>query len=157
MYRARTTQPATGRLEDDVQNPNDPSDDEGSPPVAILPACRPCGGAAGTAGEATFRDRYADDGVDYLYGVSECDPFGRWSFFKMTPFRWDNLTAPISSAQVTADLEESGMPPLQVVTIRFAWPLVDFADPVGTTFDIRLRRMAPPSAAPVVLGRLGAV
>jgi hypothetical protein len=75
----RAIQPATGRLEDDVRNPKDPSD-QSSPPVAILPAGP--AGAAGTAGEATFRDRYADDGVDYLYGVSECDPFGRWSFFK---------------------------------------------------------------------------
>jgi hypothetical protein len=85
MYRAHATRPATGRL-DDVRNPNDPSDDQSSPPVAILPAGP--AEAAGTAGEAIFRDRYADDGVDYLYGVSECDPFGRWSFFKMTPFRW---------------------------------------------------------------------
>jgi len=61
----------------------------------------------------------------------------------MTLFRWDNLTPPISPAQVTADLEESGMPPLQVVTVRFAWPL-DLADPVGTTFDIHLRWVALP-------------
>jgi hypothetical protein len=45
-------------------------------------------------------------------------------------------------------LEDSGMPLLQVVTVCFAWPL-DLADPVGTTFDIHLRRMAPPSTAPV--------
>jgi hypothetical protein len=99
---ARTTQTAIGRL-DDVRNPNDPSDDQGSPPVAILPAGP--AEAPGTAGEAAiFRDRYADDGVDYLYGVSECNPFGRWSVFKMTLFRWDNLTPPISPAQVNADL-----------------------------------------------------
>jgi hypothetical protein len=147
---ARTTQTATGRL-DDVRNPNDPSD-QSSPPVTILPAGP--AEAVGTAGEATFRDRYADDGVDYLYGVSECDPFGRWSFFKMTPFCWDNLTPPISPAQVSADLEESGMPLLQVVTVRFAWPL-DLADPVGKTFDIHLRRVAPPSTAPVARAAWG--
>jgi hypothetical protein len=141
---ARTTQPATGRL-NDVRNPNDASD-ETSPPVAILPAGPT--EAAGIAGEATFADRYADDGVDYLYGVSECDPFGRWSMFTMTPFRWDNFTPPLTPAQVTADLEESGMPLLQVVTVRFAWPL-DLSDPAGTSFDVNLRRVAPPSAAPV--------
>jgi hypothetical protein len=141
---ARTTQPAAGRL-DDVRNPNDASD-ESSPPVAILPAGP--AEAAGTAGEATFVDRYADDGVAYLYGVSECDPFGRWSTFTMNPFRWDDLTPPLTPAQVIAELEESGTPLLQVVTVRFAWPL-DLADPAGTTFDVHLRRIAPPSAAPV--------
>jgi hypothetical protein len=141
---ARTAHPAAGRL-DDVRNPNDPSD-ETSPPVAILPAGPP--EAAGTAGTALFGDRYADDGVDYLYGVSECDPFGRWSAFATTPFRWDDLTPPLAPAQVAADLEESGLPLAQVVTVRFAWPL-DLADPAGTTFEVHLRRAAPPSAAPV--------
>lgn len=141
---ARTSNVTTGRL-DDVRNPNDPSA-ESSPPVAILPAGP--AEAAGTAGEATFVDRYADDGKDYLYGVSECDPFGRWSAFAMTPFRWDNLTPPLTPAQVAADLEESGMPLLQVMTVRFAWP-VDLADLVGTTFDIHLRRVPPTSSAPV--------
>ena len=141
---ARTTQTTAGRL-DDVRNPNDPSD-ETSPPVAIVPAGPT--EAVGAAGEATFSERYADDGVDYLYGVSECDPFGRWSAFITVPFRWDNLTPPLTPAQVTANLEESGMPLLQVVTVRFAWPL-DLADPAGMTFDVHLRRMAPPSATPV--------
>ena len=100
------------------------------------------------AGEATFSERYADDAVDYLYGVSECDPFGRWSAFITVPFRWDNLTPPLTPAQVTANLEESGMPLVQVVTVRFAWPL-DLADPAGMTFDVHLRRMAPLSATPV--------
>ena len=141
---ARTTHTTAGRL-DDVRNPNDPSD-ETSPPVAIVPAGPT--EAVGAAGEATFSERYADDAVDYLYGVSECDPFGRWSAFITVPFRWDNLTPPLTPAQVTANLEESGMPLVQVVTVRFAWPL-DLADPAGMTFDVHLRRMAPPSATPV--------
>jgi hypothetical protein len=141
---ARTTQPAGGRL-DDVRNPNDPSD-ETSPPVAVVPAGP--AEAAGTAGTASFPDRYADDGVDYLYGVSECDPFGRWSAFTLTPFRWDDLTPPPAPAQVTAALEESGTPLTQVLTVRFAWPL-DLTDPAGTSFQVHLRRSPPPSQAPV--------
>ncbi|MFN2467075.1 MAG: hypothetical protein ABR521_02935 [Gaiellaceae bacterium] len=141
---ARTADAASGRL-DDVRNPND-AGDETSPPVAILPSGP--AGAAGSAGEAVFGDRYADDGVEYLYGVSECDPFGRWSPFALTGFRWDDLTPPLTPAQVTAELTQEGTPLAQVLRVRFAWPL-DLADPAGSSFDVHLRRTAPPSGAPV--------
>ena len=141
---ARTADAASGRL-DDVRNLNDAGDDA-SPPVAIFPSGPP--GAAGGAGEAVFADRYADDGVDYLYGVSECDPFGRWSPFAVTGFRWDDPTPPLTPAQVTAELNQEGMPLVQVLRVRFAWPL-DLADPAGGSFEVHLRRIAPPSAAPV--------
>lgn len=141
---ARTADAATGRL-DNVRNPNDAGDDR-SPPVAILPSGPP--GAAGTAGEAVFGDRYADDGVEYIYGVSECDPFGRWSPFAVTGFRWDDLTPPLTPAQVTAELSQEGMPLVQVLRVRFAWPL-DLADPAGSSFEVHMRRTAPPSGAPV--------
>ncbi len=147
---ARTSSPAGGRL-DDVRNPNDPSD-ETSPPVAVVPAGP--AGAPGTAGRARFADRYADDGVDYLYGISESDPFGRWSAFTTTLFRWDDLTPPPAPAQVTADLEETGTPLVQALTVRFAWPL-DLADPTGTSFQLHLRRSAPPSGAPVARSAWG--
>lgn len=141
---ARTADVASGRL-DDVRNPND-AGDETSPPVAILPSGP--AGAPGSAGEAVFGDRYADDGVEYLYGVSECDPFGRWSPFAEAGFRWDDLTPPLTPAQVTASLSQEGAPAAQVLRVRFAWPL-DLADPSGLSFDVHVRRTAPPSGAPV--------
>ncbi len=130
---------------DDVRNPNDPADDT-TPPVAVLPA-----GPAdepGTAGEAEFVDRYVDDGVTYRYGVSECDPFGRWSPFVETEFRWDDPTPPPAPAEVGADLEETGTPTAQVLTTTFGWP-VDLAPLAGLTFELHYRRDPPPSASPV--------
>lgn len=140
---ARTTQ--SGAPLDDVRNPNDPADDA-SPPVAAIPAGPP--GQPGAAGEAEFIDRYVDDGVTYRYGVSECDPFGRWSLFAETEFQWDDRTPPAAPAEVTATLVETGSPMVQVLTTTFAWSL-DLAPLTGMAFELHLRRDPPPSAAPV--------
>jgi hypothetical protein len=141
---ARTAAPGFAPL-DDVRNPNDPAD-ETSPPVAILPAGP--AGAPGSAGDAVFADRYVRDGIDYRYGVSESDPFGRWSAFTETAFRWDDLTPPASPAEVRAQLAQEGIPALQLLTLEFSWPS-DLADPAQLSFDVHLRRTPPPPAAPV--------
>ncbi len=139
---ARSPGGTTG-LFDSVRNPNDPAD-PASPQVAVLPAGP--SGAPGAAGTALFADRYVDDGVDYRYGVSECDPFGRWSTFTETAFRWDDLTPPAPPVQVQASLAEGGTPARQVLTITFAWPATA-GSAATTTYDLHLRRVAPPSAS----------
>lgn len=147
---ARTTDLAAAAL-DDVRNPNDPTD-ETSPPVTVLPAGPQ--GAAGTSGQAVFAYRYVEDGLDYLYGVSEADPFGRWSAFTVTPFRWDDLTPPLTPAEVTAELVQEGAPVSQVLTVRFGWP-VDLVDPAEIRFDVHLRRTPVAPAAPVARSSWG--
>ena len=140
---ARAPGASAGRF-DSVRNSNDPADSN-SLPVAILPA-GPVG-SPGLAGTARFGDRYADDGIDYRYGVSECDPFGRWSPFVEVPFRWDDMTPPAPPLQVQAFLDEGGTPTRQTLTMTFSWPAL--AGPAAaTSFELHLHRHAPPSATP---------
>ena len=140
---ARTAEPAEPL--DEVRNPNDPAD-ETSPPVALLPAGPE--NEPGAAGIAEFLDRYVDDAVTYRYGVSECDPFGRWSPFIETEFRWDDLTPPPPPAEVSATLEESGLPVTQVLTTSFSYQ-VSLPAAANLSFELHLRRISPPSATPV--------
>jgi len=126
----------------EVRNPTDPATDH-PVPIAVLPAGPT--GAPGTAGTAKYLDRYAEDGVNYRYGVSEMDPFNRWSSFAETTFRWDDVTPPPPPVQVEAYLDQAGSPAALRLTIRFAWPL-DLIDLTGFAFELHLRRTAPPSA-----------
>ncbi len=141
---ARSRAPSAGRFET-VRNSPDPQSD---PPVpaAILPAGPP--DEPGAAGEASFFDRYVDDGIEYRYGVSESDPFGRWSSFTETTFRWDDLTPPPAPVQVQADLDETGSPPVMALTVQFSWP-EQLRPLTGFRFQLHLRRVAPPSGGPV--------
>jgi hypothetical protein len=148
---ARSPAPSSGMFES-VRNRNDPAD-PASPPVAVVPAGP--AGAPGAAGTAVFSDRYVADGADLRYGVAECDPFGRWSAFAETDFRWDDLTPPAPPGQIAADLDESGTPVRQVLTVRWSW-LLDNGPLASTTFELHLRRTAPPSGgavAPAAWGR----
>ena len=125
----------------EVRNPTDPGADR-PVPLAVLPAGP--AGAPGTPGTARFLDRYAEDGFHYRYGVSEMDPFGRWSPFTETTFIWEDMTPPPPPVQVEAQLDQAGTPAVLRLTMRFAWA-VDIQDPTGFQFELHLRRVAPPS------------
>lgn len=127
--------PAGDKLED-VLNPIMPTVDGcGDVRAAILPA-GPVG-AAGTAGTASYTDRAADEGVKYDYGVSEMDPFGRWSDFTRAPFLWEDRSAPAAppSAQATLDSISAGLR----LRVTFHWDRLRLP-PSGFAFELGLRR-----------------
>lgn len=96
---------------------------------------------------ASYRDRRVEDGVDYRYGVTECDPFNRWSRFTEATFRWDNDVPPSAPKQVSARLALAGGPPALALTVSFAWP-TDLFPAADHGFGVHLRRAAPPSSDP---------
>ncbi|MGD2178869.1 MAG: hypothetical protein PVG71_13730, partial [Anaerolineae bacterium] len=112
---------------------------------AILPAGPE--GAPGLPGTAVFHDRHIRDGVDYRYGVSEVDPFGRWSRFAETTFQWDYDVPPPVPVQIEADLDTVGMPPVLQLTVTFLWP-TDRRRLDGHSFMIHVRRVPPPPDDP---------
>jgi hypothetical protein len=127
----------------DVLNPLHP--DFGTQ-VPVLPA-GPAGNP-GASGTAVFRDRSVDDGVDLRYGVSECDPFGRWSEFTEEDFRWDNDIPPADPVSVGAELAlTGGASPQLELTVSFSWP-TDLEPMTGISFRTFLNRSAPASSDP---------
>lgn len=127
----------------DVLNPLHPDFGVQMP---VLPAGPP--GAAGASGTAVFRDRSVDDGAPLRYGVSECDPFGRWSEFTEQDFRWDEDVPPADPLSVGADLElTAAATPQLKLTVTFSWP-TDLEPVAGTSFRVYLNRSAPASSAP---------
>jgi hypothetical protein len=114
--------------------------------MPVLPAGP--AGTPGASGTAVFRDRSVDDGVDLRYGVSECDPFGRWSEFAEEDFRWDNNIPPADPVSVGAALElTTGTSPQLELTVSFSWP-TDLEPVTGVSFRMFLNRSAPASSDP---------
>lgn len=103
--------------------------------AAVLPVGP--SGAPGTAGTASHRDRAAGEGVSYHYGVSEMDPFGRWSPFADRPFRWEDRAAPPAPLAVQASLE-AATTGLRLRVI-FHWDRGRLP-PAGFAFELGLRR-----------------
>jgi hypothetical protein len=126
----------------EVINPTDPSSEM---PVAIVPTFDPDDPAA--VDIATYYDRRVEDNRDYRYGVSECDPFGRWSAFRETTFRWDYDIPPAPPVQILAALEETGSPPRLKLTVSFSWAR-DLFDADDFSFQVHLERAAPPANDP---------
>jgi hypothetical protein len=92
---------------------------------------------------ATFLDRNAAEGVEYTYGVSEVDPFGRWSPFTETTFMWKYDIAPPIPTQMRATLACDGGTSLgATIELCFRWQSNPYA-PDRHGFDIHLSRVAP--------------
>jgi hypothetical protein len=141
---------AIGRDDLDRADPmtilNPRTDPAGGPAVAIVPAGPIVD--PGAAGQAVFRDRHASNGVLYGYGVSECDPFGRWSAFTETEFRWVRRIPPRPPVDVEATLSPSG--PTFRLAVGFSWPIA--ARPDDHDFRVHVRRDPPPPSDPVRRG-----
>ena len=91
-------------------------------------------------GRVEICDKRVVDGVQYVYGVRECDPFGRWSRYRREPFSWLDRTPPPMPTGVEASLtEHMGLLELKV---KFLWPFA-YPDPTTVSFDISVAREAP--------------
>ncbi|MFO0755413.1 MAG: hypothetical protein U0359_02915 [Byssovorax sp.] len=103
--------------------------------AAILPAGPE--DAPGTPGTASYIDRATAEGVHYHYGVSQMDPFGRWSPFADTPFTWEDRSPPPEPLAVHAVLKSvsAGLE----LTVTFSWDRVRLP-PDKYAFEIGLRR-----------------
>jgi hypothetical protein len=93
----------------------------------------------GSEEEGWILDRAVADGVGYRYGVSEVDPFGRWSRFTETTFAWEDTTPPDVPMAVEAELHEQGTPPQLALELRFSWR-PDRFDPAEHEFAVGVRR-----------------
>ena len=69
----------------------------------------------GGAGTTHYWDRHVPENISLTYGVSECDPFGRWSAFTPADSRWDHIVPPPPPA-VSASLAPNSL------TARLRWP-----------------------------------
>ena len=126
----------------EMLNPIHPDTDVNT---ALIPAGSP--DDPGAAGTAVFFDRHAESGVDYRYGVSEVDPFGRWSRFTENTFRWEFDVPPTVPVQISATLDQNVNPALLDLTVTFRWP-TDLFPAADYNFALYLRRQAPPSGDP---------
>ncbi len=124
-----------------VINPPDP---RSGFPLAVIPVPDPDDVAASST--AVYFDRRVDEGITYRYGLSESDPFGRWSRFRETTFRWVYDILPAPPAQISAGLQQTGQPPRLILTVTFTWAR-DLFPPANYSFKVHLRRSAPPVAS----------
>lgn len=103
--------------------------------AALLPAGPP--GNAGAPGIASHVDRAAGEGTKYRYGISEMDPFGRWSPFTEASFLWEDRAPPPAPPAIRANLESVGSGLRLRVT--FHWDRMRLP-PAGHAFHVGLRR-----------------
>lgn len=125
-----------------VLNPVDP--DFGMPVMEVPegPA-----GDPGSAGTASFVDLKTPESHTWRYGVTEVDPFGRWSPYATTDFSWTYDVPPPVPVALSAELDYDGAPPSFLLTAKFSWP-TDRFPAARHSFEIHLRRSAPPSSLP---------
>jgi hypothetical protein len=105
----------------------------------------------GGTGTTSFWDRAVPANLELTYGVSECDPFGRWSTFSTADSRWTYVVPPPPPG-VSATLHDGSL------IAQVTWPPQGHAGLVGSaTMSLRLhlRRDLPvppsdPSFAAVV-------
>ena len=129
---ARTSR-GSGEPYDSVLNPRS----EFGRAVSVVPVEDPL--APGGAGTTYFWDRHVPANIDLTYGVSESDPFGRWSPFTSADSRWDHIVPPPPPG-VSATLEDS------LLTARLAWPPAGHAGLPGASamnLRVHLRRDLP--------------
>lgn len=138
---ARSLKDTPGEFEE-VINPKHPITEMNA---LVLPAIEK--DISQTEAVARFVDRTAKEGSEYRYGVSEVDPFGRWSEFRETKFLYDYDVPPPEPRILGAQLTQSdGSSPLSL-TLQFTWDADSY--PLSEHgFQVHLRREAPDSASP---------
>jgi hypothetical protein len=132
---ARDTAGTSGRFAE-VINPVSP--DSGMPLAVLSPDDPMSPGAGGTT---ALRDRAVPPNTDLRYGVSEVDPFGRWSPFREAAFRW-NYVVPPDAPAVQATLAQPATD--LALNVCFSWPMDTIA---GMEFFVHLRRSPIPAGA----------
>lgn len=106
-------------------------------PAAVVTIQDPL--APGGAGTTHYWDRHVPENTSLTYGVSECDPFGRWSAFTSVDSRWDHIVPPPPPA-LSATLAPN------TLTTQVAWPPPGHLSLAGAslmTLRLHLRRDLP--------------
>jgi len=127
------TRRASGEPYDTVLNPRS----EFGRPMSVVPVEDPL--APGGAGTTYFWDRHVPANLDVTYGVSECDPFSRWSPFVSADSRWDHVVPPPPPG-VSATLTDA------LLICRLSWPSAGYPGLPGAstmTLRVHLRRDLP--------------